>query len=233
MTCPFAFDDAAYVLGALSPNERQRFQEHLPTCAPCTSGVSELAGLPGLLSRLPEGDVDTLLTEERHDDDAPVSLLPRLQTKARRERRKSQWRVAAIGGAVAASVMLIAFLFTGNAFQSSNNPSTQQPVAAASAPVDFTPVNGAPVKASVTMAEKKWGTMLQLNCTYTAPAYGSPPEYKLIAKTDSGKDTQIAAWEATPYQEVHVPAATAIQRDNLASLEIQNESGASVMSVKL
>ena len=32
MSCPFAHDDAAYVLGALSPGERLEFERHLAGC---------------------------------------------------------------------------------------------------------------------------------------------------------------------------------------------------------
>ena len=52
MSCPFAHDDAAYVLGALSPAERLEFERHLGRCDDCTRAVRELAGLPGLLGRV-------------------------------------------------------------------------------------------------------------------------------------------------------------------------------------
>ncbi|WP_110589603.1 zf-HC2 domain-containing protein [Microbacterium suaedae] len=45
--------DAAYVLGALSPADRARFEEHLEECGPCRASLTELAPLPGLLSRVP------------------------------------------------------------------------------------------------------------------------------------------------------------------------------------
>ncbi|AGW41602.1 oligopeptidase B [Leifsonia xyli subsp. cynodontis DSM 46306] len=45
--------DAAYVLGALAPAERRAFEEHLSRCLPCAAAVAELAGMPGLLARLP------------------------------------------------------------------------------------------------------------------------------------------------------------------------------------
>ena len=36
---PFEYDDAAYVLGALSPEEHAAFEEHLLTCAECRARV--------------------------------------------------------------------------------------------------------------------------------------------------------------------------------------------------
>lgn len=47
----FATYDAAYVLGALSPEDRQAFEEHLQECDRCAAAVRELAGLPGLLAQ--------------------------------------------------------------------------------------------------------------------------------------------------------------------------------------
>ncbi|NIH79939.1 hypothetical protein FHX46_002469 [Amycolatopsis viridis] len=48
----FVTYDAAYVLGALSPEDRSAFEEHLRTCDRCSRAVAELAGLPGLLSQV-------------------------------------------------------------------------------------------------------------------------------------------------------------------------------------
>jgi anti-sigma factor RsiW len=41
-----------YVLGALSPAERYRFERHLASCPACRDELVGLAGLPGLLRRL-------------------------------------------------------------------------------------------------------------------------------------------------------------------------------------
>jgi len=45
------FDAAAYVLGALSPGERQSFEEHLAGCVGCRDDLVTIAALPGLLRR--------------------------------------------------------------------------------------------------------------------------------------------------------------------------------------
>ena len=49
--------DAAYVLGALSAAERQEYEDHLTSCPSCRDAVAELAGMPGLLARVPTGEV--------------------------------------------------------------------------------------------------------------------------------------------------------------------------------
>ena len=94
MTDRFTYDAGPYVLGALSPEERRAFEEHLDACAQCQAEVREFAGLPGLLSRLPAGELPAAL-EGEPEPPSPVSVLPSLmraagvQRTARRRRRTS------------------------------------------------------------------------------------------------------------------------------------------------
>lgn len=48
----FADWDGAYVLGALSTEDRRAFEMHMAACAACRQAVAELAGLPGLLAKV-------------------------------------------------------------------------------------------------------------------------------------------------------------------------------------
>ncbi|MBO0869673.1 MAG: zf-HC2 domain-containing protein [Micromonosporaceae bacterium] len=54
MRCMHSIEAGAYVLGALAPADRSAYQRHLTGCAVCREEVADLAGLPGLLSRLDE-----------------------------------------------------------------------------------------------------------------------------------------------------------------------------------
>jgi hypothetical protein len=53
VTCPLVGNDGAYVLGALPAEDRLRYEQHLQVCPVCAAAVAELAGIPGLLARLP------------------------------------------------------------------------------------------------------------------------------------------------------------------------------------
>jgi len=52
VSSPLCRDDAAYLLGALSPSDRREFETHLAGCASCQRSVQQLAGLPGLLGKV-------------------------------------------------------------------------------------------------------------------------------------------------------------------------------------
>ncbi|MFI2589853.1 anti-sigma factor family protein [Rhodococcus erythropolis] len=52
-TDPYAEWDAAYVLGALTHDQRTTFEDHLSTCARCRAAVAELAVIPQFLAAAP------------------------------------------------------------------------------------------------------------------------------------------------------------------------------------
>lgn len=58
MTCPQAPELGVYVLDALSPDERARFEEHLARCPECAAELAELETLPALLGRVRPEDLE-------------------------------------------------------------------------------------------------------------------------------------------------------------------------------
>jgi predicted anti-sigma-YlaC factor YlaD len=94
MTCPATVSDlGAYVLGALEPHERERFEAHLDRCPACLAEFTEFADIPGLLDRV------------RPEDLQPVAVTPspelfdRVSAAARatsaRPSRTRRWILAA------------------------------------------------------------------------------------------------------------------------------------------
>ncbi|MDI3314665.1 MAG: carotenoid oxygenase family protein [Mycobacterium sp.] len=53
----YALWDAAYVLGSLSDVDRREFEAHLGECASCRDAVTELSGMPALLSLLDREEI--------------------------------------------------------------------------------------------------------------------------------------------------------------------------------
>lgn len=65
VTCPEGVHDvAAYVLGALEPEERVRLEAHLRGCPVCAAELEEFRALPALLDRV------------RHEELRPVGVAP-------------------------------------------------------------------------------------------------------------------------------------------------------------
>lgn len=105
---PFREWDVAYVLGSLSPDERRTYEHHLEVCQPCERAVCQLAGMTGILSRVPK---DWAVESLRTAQDAPDTLLPRLARAARAARRRVLLvAVAAVLLAAVAGVVLGAAL---------------------------------------------------------------------------------------------------------------------------
>ncbi len=226
--CEFAQDDAAYVLGALPPAERLAFERHLETCAACAAAVRQLAGLPGLLGRLPLDAVESAPEPEP----LPHTLLPRLVQDVRRAQRRRHW---AVGLAAAAAVVAIgAAGATALAVMSDDEP---PPTATATATGQaMTPLDQDRVDASVALTSVAWGTRLDLTCSYDEPSGGyqhddPPPTYSLVVRTQDGSVEQVATWKALPGKTMHLTGATALDTDQIASVEVRTAEGRPVLQL--
>jgi anti-sigma factor RsiW len=73
MRCEHLHDSAVYVLGALSPPEREAYERHLADCAQCRAEVAEFSDLPGLLGRL-DPEIAAQIALASDDSDPPDDL---------------------------------------------------------------------------------------------------------------------------------------------------------------
>lgn len=228
MSCSFAHDDGAYVLGALSPSDRLAFEEHLPGCVDCSRAVRELAGLPGLLARVDPAVLDTPPVVEP----VPETLLPALVREVRRSRRRRMLAPLAAAAAVAATVGTLAL--TGVLGGGSGAP-VAQPVARPAAAVSMTPVGHVPLRASIALDRVAWGTRLDMTCTYLwdEPPYAVPQAttYVLYVHTRDGKVEQVGTWRSLPGKTMHITAATATGRADIASVEVRTAAGKAVLEL--
>jgi putative zinc finger protein len=214
VSSPLCRDDAAYLLGALSPSDRREFETHLADCAACQRSVQQLAGLPGLLGKVQPADFSSPA------EPPPSSLLPALTAAVRQERTRRRWRAAALAVAAAFAVVLLAFGVRA-AFFSSSPP----------AGVAMSSVRETPVEATAQLTDKPWGTQIQLLCHYeTSPAYGPQPRtYTLVVTDRAGATQQVATWRVVPNGLSKVTASTGWRRADISRLEIRAPDGSPVL----
>jgi hypothetical protein len=231
MTCEFAHLDGSYVLGALSPAERQQFEEHLAGCPQCARAVRELAGLPGLLGRV-DPEILELPPEAPR---VPDTLLPALVREVRRTQRR---RLLVTGGLAAAAVTVVvgATAVFGTIGQGDRTGAAPPPSASATVPAgqDMAPVDYGPVTANLAFESVAWGTRLDLTCHYAPTADGQPvppATYALVVRTRDGHTEQVATWRALPGRTMQLTAATAAGRDDIASVEVRTADGRPVLKL--
>lgn len=229
--CPFTFDDAAYVLGALPPTERLAFERHLAGCPACERSVRQIAGLPGLLARVPVEDVEA----DPAADPLPDTLLPTLLDHARRTERRRRWVVglaaaAAVAAIGAASLAVVAVTGDDGATPEAGPSASAGPSTAP--PQPMTAVHPGDDEATVALTPVAWGTRLDVVCRWAGgesaePGYhdGPAPTYALVVRSTDGDVQQVATWTGLPGKTMNVSGATSLARDDIAAVEIQTSDG--------
>ncbi|GAB3477219.1 anti-sigma factor family protein [Amycolatopsis cihanbeyliensis] len=201
---PFREFDAAYVLGALSPEDRFAFEQHLRMCADCARSVRELAGMPGLLAQA--------RTETVPVEPPPAHLLPALTGKVRRARRRTLvGTVTAAVVGIAAGAAAVAALVLPVA--------PEEPAGVAMTPVSRYAV---PVQATARLTNLEWGSKVEMSCTYRA---GNGGDYALVAVRRDGGLAELASWHAVAEDTVRISVGTRLQDDDIQALEIRTPEG--------
>ena len=251
MSCPSAHLDGAYVLGSLSPAERQEFERHLSTCDECSRSVRELAGLPGLLARVDR----SVLEFEPASDPVPATLLPSLVREVRRRRRRTVLAIA--GAAAAAAVIAVGVPILVSGEDDPGSPSADsQPTATSSptssaepdvVPVAMDTVGSAPVSGTLAFESVGWGTKLDLECTYTKVSPGDqgypdggsnghgpsgPVKYEMFVRTLDGDVDMVGTWHAAEGATMRLTAATAASRADIVSVVVRTSEGQPVLRLR-
>jgi len=217
-TDPYRDWDGAYLLGALSVEDRRAYEEHLGTCDECSAEVAELAGMPGTLAALP---ADRALATIAAD---PPNLLPDLVRNVQRDRRRQRVRAGALmtGLAVAAAAVgaVIAIPLTRD------EPKGDYVVLAQTV--------SSKLSADARLVPERWGTTIEISCRYDELA--TPSErargYELYVTDTSGKAQLIASWTSSPGTTVKPAATTKLRRSEIRALDIRSsETGRVLLAV--
>lgn len=245
MTCAHTALDAAYVLGSLAQMERADFERHLSGCAECSRAVRELAGMPGLLAKVPADMLETGAPAVP----VPERLLPRLVTAARRDERRRTTRAALVAAAavavVAAGSAGVAAVLTDEGAPEAAptvvtptttpiTPSTPTTPASTAPAEELTPVGDSGSTGWVSLTAVPWGTRLDLTCEYRIP-YGSAEDavYTMVVRTTDGRVEEVASFTAVPGQQLTVTGATSVGTAAIAAVEVRSSDGDAVLRLVL
>jgi hypothetical protein len=221
----FADWDAAYVLGALSPADRRAFETHVEQCDLCRAAIADMAPTIGLLSRVASERAQSMLapapaagTAMAEGPDA-ASRERVIDAGVRRSRRGRGWW---IGGLTAAAAVIVAVvvIVTGAILP----PAPAQVVA-------LEPIADVPVTATVELTGVAWGTRIDMVCRY-GETDGQGDEgwpYALVVTAVDGTTSEVSSWQALPGATARVSAGTALDPDEIASVEIRSVSSGKVL----
>ena len=225
----FATWDSAYVLGALSPAERREFEAHLRECERCSESVSELAGLPGMLSRVPRDQAFALLEDDAALETASVpepgpgpEMLPSLLHRARRRRARGRWLVGGLSAVAAALIVgIAAFALPGVL-----NPATPQTA------VVMQQVEPSALTADLRLTAEPWGTRLDSRCTYAhvgADSGGHSWTYAMVVTDRAGQQHTISTWTADEGTTATPVATTSLPLKDIATVDIRSAGDGTVL----
>jgi hypothetical protein len=225
VSCEFAFDDGAYVLGALSPAERAAFEQHLAGCPACREAVAQLAVLPGLLRRLGPQEATQPLAES-------VDRLPRLiervhmgRRKRARQRRLSTVSLVALCLALLAGMGITVLRGDHPHYAIWTNP-PMVPMTQVAAHTEVT--------AEVAVREVEGGVEVAMHCLYPADGRNARPwTFRLVALGSDGATEQVGSWTAAPGQDVTLTGTTRFHLSDLVRLELRGHDGSPLLAYDL
>ncbi|MGO4535501.1 anti-sigma factor family protein [Leifsonia sp. 2MCAF36] len=218
----FATWDSAYVLGALSPVERREFEAHLGVCERCAESVSELAGMAGLLSRVPREQAFALLEDDALSgasagvEPGPgPDVLPSLLHQVRRRRIRARWLVASLSTVAAALLVGIAAFVL---------PGALNPGATPEAAVVMQQVEPSPLTADLRLTAEPWGTRIDSRCTYAHVSGGDGHvwTYAMVVTDRAGQQHTISTWTADEGTTVEPVATTSLPVKDIATVDIRS-----------
>jgi anti-sigma factor RsiW len=211
------FSLGAYVLGALTPAERDVIDAHLAECPACVTELDQLTSLPLFLDLVSGEEVALMGASAGAPDDRLVDRVVAAALAERRASRRKRWLVS-----VAAALVLIAGSSVAGVVLS---PSGHAPVATA-AVFDRTDPN-THAWARIAVQQKGWGASLQL----TLAGVPAGQHCRLVAVGRDGTTDVAASWEVTYKGTATLTGATSLQLSSTAAYDIVTVDGTRLVHV--
>ena len=220
MRCEDGHDDAAYVLGALSPAERAAYEHHLSTCSFCRETVADLSRVPDMLDRLDADEFARLLDP---------SLTPAPPARSYRPATPPNRTFPVRMLSTVAALVLIVVLGGGATLWLMNRPDAGN---AASGPaIAMSAVNpNSPISATIRLTATPGGTKVEMVCRYAASE--KPYTFRLIAYGPDDQSEQLGSWTPKPGAEFPMPGVTHFPVESLDRLELVRFDGKVMLSYK-
>jgi hypothetical protein len=208
--------DAAYVLGALSLEDRRTYENYLAANPARAAELTELAGMPGILNALSRDEAVALtdLAGAPPSQDRPDNVSSLAQAAAKRQQRSRRtWLATAVAAAAALAI-------TGGVVGATVFPRSPAPVqAVAMQAMQPTPRGG--LTAELAVSEKKWGTELNWACQYTKDWSRNVGSYDIVVTTHDGVQSAVGSWKPAGDEATGLSAATSIPTSQIRTVDIR------------
>ncbi len=208
--------DAAYILGALSLEDRRTYENYLAANPGRAAELTDLAGMPGILNALSRDEAVALtdLAGAPPAQDRPDNIASLAQAAAKRQQRSRRtWLTTAVAAAAALAI-------TGGVVGANVFPRSPAPVqAVAMQAMQPTPRGGLTAELAVT--QKKWGTELNWACQYTKDWSRNVDSYDIVVTTHDGIQSAVGSWKPAGDEATGLSAATSIPTSQIRTVDIR------------
>jgi hypothetical protein len=221
----YATWDAAYVLGALSSDERREYEAHLQTCPRCRTAVEELGEIPPLLAKLDYAEVASL-DEPQLRPQVLDSLLHRVHAR----RRRSRWMTTA-ALAAAAAVLAVGLVIAIRPGILGMQSGTGQVAGAA---MEMAKVSETPINATISLTGYGWGTRIDMACTYGDWGRRDAPPQNLgmVVVGRNGDQSQVATWLGLSGATALPSANTPLPMEEIAAVQLVSADSGQILLEK-
>lgn len=207
--------DAAYVLGALSREDRHTFEAYIAAGPEFAASLTQLAGLPGILNVLSR-DEAVELSEQGENASAGAlasDLMPSIVFAAAKQQPRSRRSMLTAGLAAGAAVAIGAGAVGITVLP---RPGADEVALQAMQPM----LKGG-INAALAVTEKNWGTRLDWTCDYVKDWARAVPAYDIVVTTVEGVESAVGTWLPAGDHANGLAATTAIPTAEIHTVDIR------------